>query len=74
MNRSLERRRSASCLPIYVTSMHRITHYEMVPRIVRCLVSRTLNRRSEERVSLETGYRCDAAKKLIPVYGIESVI
>jgi hypothetical protein len=32
-------------------------------------VSRTLNRRSVERVSLEAGYRCDAAKKLIPLTG-----
>ncbi|MGO8948347.1 MAG: hypothetical protein ACLQUY_11940 [Ktedonobacterales bacterium] len=36
-------------------------------------MSRTLNHRSDERVSLETGYRCDAAKKLIPFRGIESV-
>ncbi len=33
------------------------------------LVSRTLNRRSVERVSPETGYRCDVAKKLIPFTG-----
>ncbi len=30
------------------------------------LVSRTLNHRSDERVSPEAGYRCDVAKKLIP--------
>jgi NTE family protein len=33
------------------------------------LVSRHLKRRSVERVSLETGYRGDAAKKLIPFKG-----
>jgi hypothetical protein len=34
------------------------------------LVSHTLNCRSVERASLEAGYRCDAAKKLIPFRGL----
>ncbi len=34
------------------------------------LVSRTLTHRSDERVSPEAGYRCDAAKKLIPSTGL----
>ncbi len=39
------------------------------PRAGVVLVSRTLNRRPDERVSLEAGYRCDAAKKLTPLTG-----
>jgi hypothetical protein len=46
-------------------------HQQLAAGVV--LVSRTVNRRSVERVSLEAGYRCDAAKKLIPFYGMESV-
>ncbi len=44
------------------------TGHQLIVGVV--LVSRTLNHRSDERVSLEAGYRCDAAKKLIPFRGL----
>ncbi len=43
-------------------------HQQLAAGVV--LVSRTLNRRSDERVSPETGYQSDAAKKLIPSTGL----
>ena len=61
--RSLKRRHNRA-----LGQIARKRHQHLAAGVV--LASCTCNRRSVERVSLEAGYRCDAAKKLIPFTGL----
>ena len=57
--------RDGAALPPARCSRPDTGHQHLAAGVV--LVNRILNRRSDERVSPEAGYRCDVAKKLTPL-------